>query len=57
MQSLADVYERVKLRADTTLQLLSDGEFAEGLRHLEADAAAETAPKLVVTRLGLLVLR
>ena len=57
VQSLADVYERVRLRADTTLQLLSDEEFAEGLRHLEADAAAETAPKPVVSRLGLLVLR
>jgi hypothetical protein len=57
VQSLADVYERVRLRADTTLQLLSDEEFAEGLRHLEADAAAERAPKPVVSRLGLLVLR
>jgi len=39
--SLRDAAARMRVRADTVLQHLSDEEFAAGLRHLEADAAAE----------------
>jgi ubiquinone/menaquinone biosynthesis C-methylase UbiE len=55
--SLREGYERLRLRADTTLQGLSDEEFAEGLRRLKAEADAETDPQPIVSRLGLLVLR
>jgi ubiquinone/menaquinone biosynthesis C-methylase UbiE len=54
--SLRDACERLRLRADTTLQLLSDEEFAEGMRALEAEAAAETEPKPVTSALDFLVL-
>lgn len=54
---LREAYERLRLRADTTLQLLSDEEFKEGLQRLEADASAETTPQPLISRLGLLVLR
>jgi ubiquinone/menaquinone biosynthesis C-methylase UbiE len=54
---LKEVYERACLRADTTLQGLSDEEFDDGLRRLKADADAEAEPQEVVSHLGLLVLR
>jgi len=54
---LAAALERVRLRADTTLRLLDDAEFAEGLARLEAAAAAERSPVPVVDLLDLLVLR
>jgi hypothetical protein len=56
-RSLAEFRDRVRLRADTTLQAISDDDFAAGLAALDRDAAAETAPTPVVTRLDLLVLR
>jgi len=49
--------ERMRTRADTTLQALSDEEFAGGMRLLEEDAAAETEPRPVTTTLDLMVLR
>jgi SAM-dependent methyltransferase len=49
--------ERMRSRADTTLQALSDQEFADGMRRLEEDAAAETEPQPVTTTLDLMVLR
>lgn len=55
--SLRVFCERVRTRADTTLQLLSEGEFAEGMRRLEADVAAEVEPRPVTSALDLLVLR
>ena len=55
--SLRAAVDRVRLRADSTLKLLSDEEFAEGLAALERAAAAETAPTPVVDHLDLLVLR
>jgi hypothetical protein len=54
--SLRAALERVRLRADSTLQLLPDEEFAQGLAALER-AAAETTPTPVVDHLDLLVLR
>lgn len=39
--SLADALERARLRADTILRHLPDGEFHAGLRRLEAAVAAE----------------
>lgn len=56
-RSLRDACRRLSHRADTTLQLLSDEEFAEGIRRLEADAAAEVGPKPITATLDLLVLR
>jgi ubiquinone/menaquinone biosynthesis C-methylase UbiE len=54
--SLRASLDRVRLRADTTLQGLPDDEFAAGLAALER-AAAETPPAPVVDHLDLLVLR
>jgi SAM-dependent methyltransferase len=54
--SLRDFRERVKTRADTTLLALTDAEFEEGMRALDADAAAETEPRPVISYLDLLVL-
>ncbi len=55
--SLRDFCERVRLRADTTLLGLTDAEFAEGLRALEADVDLEIEPQPVISHLDLLVLR
>lgn len=55
--SLRASVDRVRLRADSTLKLLSDEEFAKGLAALERAAAAETTPTPVVDHLDLLVLR
>ena len=55
--SLREACERLRQRADTTLQLLSDEEFAEGMRRLEADAEAEEEPHPITSALDLLVLR
>ncbi len=53
--SLADMVPRIRLRADTALELITDDEFAKGLAELERAAATETAP--VYDRLDLLVVR
>ncbi len=55
--SLAIYLGRVRSRADTTLALISDEEFAKGIDALEDAAAAETTPQPVIHHLGLLVLR
>ena len=55
--SLRQFYERVRTRADTTLLALNDDEFAEGLRLLEADVAAEAEPQPVISHLDLMVFR
>ncbi|HZD71251.1 MAG TPA: methyltransferase domain-containing protein [Actinomycetes bacterium] len=55
--SLRASLERVRLRADSTLQALGDEEFTQGLAALERAAAAETTPTPVVDHLDLLVLR
>jgi ubiquinone/menaquinone biosynthesis C-methylase UbiE len=55
--SLRAWVERVRLRADTTLALLPDEEFARGLAALERAAAAEATPTQIVDRLDLLVVR
>lgn len=53
---LAGLCERVALRADTTLQGISDEAFERGLAALHR-AAAETPPSPIISRLDLLVLR
>ena len=55
--SLGEAVERVRLRADSTLELLSDEEFARGLDSLERAAAREETATPVVDYLDLLVLR
>jgi ubiquinone/menaquinone biosynthesis C-methylase UbiE len=42
--SLADMVPRIAARADTTLELISDEEFAKGLADLEAAAEREQGP-------------
>jgi SAM-dependent methyltransferase len=54
--SLRAALDRVRARADSTLQALPDDEFAAGLAALER-AAARTPPAPVVDHLDLLVLR
>jgi ubiquinone/menaquinone biosynthesis C-methylase UbiE len=55
--SLRAAVERVRRRADSTLQPLPDHEFAAGLAAMERAAAAEATPTPVVDHLDLLVLR
>jgi ubiquinone/menaquinone biosynthesis C-methylase UbiE len=54
--SLRAYAKRVRLRADSTLAPLSEGEFSEGLRRLDLDVAREESPSPVVDGLDLLVL-
>ena len=54
---LREFAARVRLRADTTLALISDAEFAAGLSCLDAAAAAEREPQPIVDYLHLLVLK
>jgi hypothetical protein len=54
--SLAELADRTRLRADTTLTLLADSEFARGQSALEDAAAAERQATPVVETLDLLVL-
>jgi SAM-dependent methyltransferase len=53
--SLRELSERVGLRADSTLELLSDEDFAAGMARLEAAAAAKTSPDPVREALELVV--
>jgi ubiquinone/menaquinone biosynthesis C-methylase UbiE len=55
--SLAAYRDKVRLRADTGLRLLTDDQFAAGLAALDQAVEAETSPAPVVDRLDLLVLR
>jgi ubiquinone/menaquinone biosynthesis C-methylase UbiE len=55
--SLRAFAARARLRADTTLMLISDEEFEAGLADLDAAAAAENEPMQIVDHLDLLVLR
>jgi hypothetical protein len=51
---LSDMVERVRQRADTTLEALSDEDFADGLARLEVAAGTDEGP--VLDSLDLLVL-
>lgn len=58
--SLREIRKRVALRADTTLQLISDEAFGRGLARLDAEIAGEAGEAgdgPVVDRLGFVVLR
>jgi SAM-dependent methyltransferase len=55
--SLREVRNRVALRADTTLRLISDEAFAKGLARLDATIESGEADGPVVDRLGFVVLR
>lgn len=50
-------HERLKLRAISTLELLSDHEFEEGVARLGLAAEHETEPRPVMAPVDLLVLR
>jgi hypothetical protein len=52
---MGELAARVGLRADSTLELLTDDEFAAGMARLEAAAAAETSPVPVREALELVV--
>jgi SAM-dependent methyltransferase len=53
--SMSELAARVRLRADSTLELVTDDEFAAGLARLEAAAAAETSPLPVREAIELVV--
>jgi ubiquinone/menaquinone biosynthesis C-methylase UbiE len=53
-ESLAEMIPKIRLRADSTLELISDEEFEAGLSELERMAQVEQGP--VLDRLDLLVL-
>lgn len=55
--SLREAAARTALRADSTLQLITDEEFAAGQRAIEEAAAAESEPTPIVDRMDLLVFR
>lgn len=55
--SLAVAARRTALRADSTLQLITDEEFAAGQRAIEAAAARETEPRPIIDSIDLLVYR
>jgi len=55
--NLRQFAERTRLRADTSLALLSDDEFAAGMAALDEAAAREVEPSPVVETLELLVFR
>jgi SAM-dependent methyltransferase len=55
--SLAVAATRTALRADTTLRLISDEEYAEGQRALEEAAAREAEPQPILDSIDLLVYR
>jgi hypothetical protein len=53
--SLQEFAGRTKLRADTALALISDGEFLEGQRAIEKAASAARVPEPVVETIEMLV--
>ena len=53
--SLHEAAERIALRADSTLQLITDEEFEAGLRALREAAPAETVPQPILDKIDLLV--
>jgi ubiquinone/menaquinone biosynthesis C-methylase UbiE len=55
--SLREYHDRVKLRAISTLELLSDAEFECGMARLRDEAGRESAPRAVIERVDLAVLR
>ena len=55
--SLRVYYERLKLRAISTLELLPDDEFAAGVERMRAAAERETEPRPVRAPVDLLVVR
>ena len=55
--SLRVFAERVRLRADTTLRLMDDEEYRNGLAALELEAVAETEPRPIVDAIDLLTFR
>jgi ubiquinone/menaquinone biosynthesis C-methylase UbiE len=55
--SLRDYHDRVKLRAISTLELISDAEFERGMARLREEAERESAPRAVIERVDLAVLR
>lgn len=55
--SFRDYYERVRLRAISTLELLDDAEFERGIDEMRAVAVAEADPAPVIEQVDLLVFR
>ncbi|MEO8457455.1 MAG: class I SAM-dependent methyltransferase [Chloroflexota bacterium] len=57
VSSLTEAVERMSLRADSTLQLISDEAFERGMERLRAAAAAEKEPRPVTDKIDVLVFR
>ncbi|MGH2773969.1 MAG: class I SAM-dependent methyltransferase, partial [Actinomycetota bacterium] len=55
--NLSAYYRRIAVRANSTLTLIDDGEFEQGIERLEREAAAASSTEPVVDRRDLLVLR
>jgi hypothetical protein len=55
--SLAGLHERMKHRAVSTLELIDDAEFEQGLERLRVAAERETDPRPVTEPVNLLVFR
>jgi ubiquinone/menaquinone biosynthesis C-methylase UbiE len=55
--NLREYADLIRVRADSTLIRLTDGEFEAGMRRLERDAASPVGDRPVISALDLLVLR
>jgi ubiquinone/menaquinone biosynthesis C-methylase UbiE len=55
--SFQEYYERIATRSISTLELISDAEFEEGVARMREIAERESEPKPVIERVDLMVLR
>jgi ubiquinone/menaquinone biosynthesis C-methylase UbiE len=55
--SFREYYRRIKLRAISTLELISDGEFEQGIERMRKAAEGERSPRPVIEDIDLLVFR
>ena len=55
--SFRDYYERVRLRGISTLELIGDEEFEQGIERMRQAANAETEPSPVIEQIDLVVFR
>lgn len=56
-QDLRSLYDRIRVRASSTLTLIGDDDFDEGLRRLREAAERDEKPQRIVDKRDLLVLR
>jgi hypothetical protein len=55
--SMRAYYERIKMRAISTLELISDADFQRGIARMRETAKRETNPQTVIEQVDLIVFR